>query len=162
MKKRISSAWVALFLAFPFCSYAGKPMPAISARFGNPQCASNAALKEYVTIQNGLKELRASNASQDKIQRYELALSLLTEGLIDDARSLGMVVVARFDQQPKLSIPSLEIEGKTYPYAKISLSEVGTQLKFEFTILGICAFANPDSGQIGDAEILDAVNSMVQ
>jgi hypothetical protein len=152
---------ILLLLLLPLGGYAQQGSARVLVYFGNPTCdGTNALLKNFVKFQSDLHDLEAQNGSKDKIARVKLAMSMLTPLLVDRVSVFGAAVLAAFGSAPRISIPAIEIDGTSYPYAKVTGE--GSQLKFEFNELGICAFADPVTNTVGDTEIQNAVNAVVQ
>lgn len=138
--------------------------------FSAGACRSMGPLLElYGKSAKELRELKAKGAPQETIARYEMAMEVLVIGL--DPNQHGATVIAHVNG-PKVSplkIPSISMNGKTFPLASVSGDgvfphhiEVGaaSQVKIDFKLLGLCGFVN-QNGEIGDQELQAAVDSIL-
>lgn len=128
--------------------------------FGSPRCESiGDLLFLYNQTKSNLAKLISNKGPPEEIERHEIALSALLDGLEEPAKQWGMAVVAHFPEGSKVEVPNFEINGNLYPSAWVSQN--GLQSKLEFSQLGICLHANSETKQIGDTELVNALNSLL-
>lgn len=123
-------------------------------------CSSGEFLPLFSEFSSKLKNLKENGGSEDEIESMETALEIVAEELEPSAKVYGgRALVKLVGNVKKVVVPSIVINGKRYPYADVVLN--GDQLKFEFTELGICSFANEDFS-VSDDAILNGINSMLE
>lgn len=151
-----------LIVAFLLGTNTGFAANQVVSYFGNNSnvCARGASkelLAEYTKSITELRELKAKNGNPERIAQLEVAIEIVVAGL--NIKEYGMTVVALTNRDLSLSfnIPTVTIMDETFPLAEVSISSA-SQVKIEFKKLGICGFANPNNGFVGDTEIQNAVD----
>lgn len=131
-------------------------------------------LQQYVRVSNEYRAARMTRGvTLDEAERYQEALEVLAEGM--DPAQHGLTVLVEIDGPISgfFNYPQITLGGKVNFLASVSGPDVSldfkifnvvsskAQIRIEFTLLGICGFANANDYSVGDAQVQAAVNSLL-